>query len=196
MRSPVGIRTPVVATQSVVALHRPFARATLVTALTLMLTVPTLLSSAPTTEMTPHTEIPGPATEEFQPYACVMVCGFASGSRPWSISWHPEPPGTDPTMAMRVFKQLSDDDVTECLALLIESDPRTLRAASSLATAKDVAAKVAATETVYERWNAFGVDKAIREVADTGHRGQAVTHLLRACTDLRSKQGTQRRTHP
>jgi predicted GNAT family acetyltransferase len=44
---------------------------------------------------------------------------------------------------------------------------------------------VKADKAVHRRWNAFHVDRAIKEVAESGGRGKEVARLLEACEGLR-----------
>ena len=135
--------------------------------------------------------VPPPAAE-FDPYSVVSVCPIPSRYGPWAVAWH-VPPGVDSAKAKRAVDELKDPAFSDCLARFVHSDPATLalvkKAMQGIDTSVqppliDWEAATASNDAVRKRWTAFGVDEAIREVAETGLRGDRVAKVLAACEQL------------
>lgn len=130
----------------------------------------------------------------FDPFSVVSVCPFRGS---WSVAWH-TPPGVDVEKATRARDHLNTPDFNDCLARIVSTDPATLavveKGIRGIDVSKDppvidVPAATASNEAVRKRWTSLGVDAAIREVADTGRRGEAVAGVLAACAKLEHEEG-------
>lgn len=131
--------------------------------------------------------IPVPAQLEATPnapplLAVVGVCPGADGS-PWMVVWHPGLPGVP--QAQLLFNRLESPEFNSCLKLLITSDQETNALVSRLRNDSPLEEARRVMRTVQARWRAFGVDKALEEVAQLGTRGKKVDELLEACELIR-----------
>jgi hypothetical protein len=85
-----------------------------------------------------------------------------------------------------VFRRLEGPDFNDCLTLLIESDDSTRKLVLRYAQEKTTSSATTALEAVHRRWSAYGVDRAIKEVAGTGTPGVEVERVLHACEEIRT----------
>jgi len=120
----------------------------------------------------------------FDPFDVVGVCAVKSETRTWAVVWHPGAGGFD-SASIRVFRHLEAKDIDDCLTLLIESDDTTRQAVLQFASNPTNENALLANRAARRRWSAFGVDQAIREVAETGARGPNVERVLVACREVR-----------
>ena len=111
------------------------------------------------------------------------------GCVPWqadgsSLVWHPQYEGIDNGEAMNVFKHFEGPDTRRCLAQIINNTPDLASDARELSGNTTEEKFLAVVVSIRERWSSIGVDKALREVAQTGHRGAITLELLQRCKGM------------
>ncbi len=114
----------------------------------------------------------------------IGVCPAESG---WRVVWHQNSFPDQPN-AMVVFKVLESPKFDGCLRRLIESDERVHALVSRLRPDMDLVDASEVLSAVHNLWRAFGVERAIEEVANTGRTGEQVSKVFRACESI--KPGT------
>jgi len=125
-------------------------------------------------------------TRAFDPFVIVGVCPIESGLRPWTVVFHSfgdDMPEEVQVASGRVFKHLAG--VEGCLTKMIELDPEAREAAYALEVASDPETLRRSDVAIRAVWSRYGVDTAVREVAQMGHPGPAVQRLLTTCETLR-----------
>jgi hypothetical protein len=135
-------------------------------------------------------------TPAFDPFVIVGVCPIKSGMRPWSVVFHnfgDEMPEHVQIASGRVVKHLAGG-INDCLTKMIEADPAAREAASALASASDPDTLRRFDAAIRAAWSRYGVDAAVREVAQTGHPGSAVQRLLTTCDTLSVERALRTRT--
>lgn len=130
------------------------------------------------------------ATPAFDPFVIVGVCPTKSGLRPWTVVFHSfgdDMPEEVQIASGRVFKHLGGG-IDDCLTRMIELDPVAREAANALGSATDPDTLRRLDVAIRAVWSRYGVDAAVREVAQTGHTGSAVQRLLTTCETFRMKE--------
>jgi hypothetical protein len=112
--------------------------------------------------------------------------------------WRQQFPGIEPSESVRVFKHLEGDDINECLAAIIASNPAVRSELAEMGAGTACGGSLEAIKNARELWASFGFAEALEEVAKLGKRGDAVAKFLTQCDALRrpSEQDPQTRPTP
>jgi hypothetical protein len=118
------------------------------------------------------------------------------GCVPWqsdgsSLSWRQQSDGIDDGEAMNVFKYFEGPDTRRCLAQIINSTPGLASEARDLSGNTTEEQFLTVVASIRERWSRIGVGKALREVAETGHRGPMTLELLQRCKAMELEMDLQ-----
>lgn len=121
---------------------------------------------------------------ESEPLPLLAVVGVCPADSGWRIVWHPNSLPEQPK-AMAVFKTLEGAEFDGCLRYFIESDEKTNTLVSRLRPDMNLDEAGEILRAVHALWRAYGVDRALQEVAETGRRGEEVSKVLRACVPIK-----------